>query len=623
MTAEAEAEAVVTRDEPFFQHGPEPGLSAQPLQNDTRYLSAAVYLDRTLADRVIAEYVDDEHRAIVPSFGFDLGPVVLHALRARRLRLLRDLVLGLLWPVCMVLLPFTTFTYGLLLVVPAILLVVPWRRLSWPWRIAVFWVVTGPVLLYPALMLFLLLSSDGSPSTGLGTYDEETGTSGIGGPLERLFPGPVLLLILLAVATVFAAVFIGHIALVYRILARELRPGTVGAGPPSHSERVGRLLKRIVSAQRGNVTLYSGENPFLGAGDVLAPWSRSWSVVLELDRAATGPLGGEGKTAPVDPAVMHDRIRAALHGMRDQWPPPTPGGPAPDEVRPLPPNERIAGLVTGPHIVASGLCAQLPRAFDPAGGGTFHGHPLIDGRFGVPYAVATPAGIDALVRHSQSGIRCYQRVTVGAWGQAVTGRDGRPVAPAEDQAIAVSCFVHLAVEGRMLYGQFVATALPPIRRQFRVVDALPDWSTPELLLRSLLAGWRRIPAGALLAWPRVVKTCWQILRGTIAAGSGGDPAKRMVHDYGARISVRELAAEPGFTTFLQTLDTDKYIRLIERRVNEALLDHLSGECGIDVSAYRAQAATVLNEGVIMTGGTVNGQVAAGHHVRQSQHGVNP
>ena len=86
--------------------------------------------------------------------------------------------------------------------------------------------------------------------------------------------------------------------------------------------------------------------------------------------------------------------------------------------------------------------------------------------------------------------------------------------------------------------------------------------------------------------------------------------------------MRELAADADFHDFVQELDVDKYTKLIELRVNEALLDYLE-ERGIDVSAYRAQAGVVLNEGVIMTGGTVRGQVAAGRRVKQGQSGINP
>jgi hypothetical protein len=49
-----------------------------------------------------------------------------------------------------------------------------------------------------------------------------------------------------------------------------------------------------------------------------------------------------------------------------------------------------------------------------------------------------------------------------------------------------------------------------------------------------------------------------------------------------------------------------------------VLDYLDNECHIDTSQYRQQANMIMNSGVIITGGSVNGQVAAGAHVSQNQ-----
>ncbi|WP_433332734.1 hypothetical protein [Spirillospora sp. CA-294931] len=605
---------------PFFHHAAKGAASSgQPLQNATRHLAAGVYLDKRLCDRVLAEYIEDEHRAVVPSFGFDLEPVILHALRARRLRLVRDVTLALVWVAAWILLPLVTTGLLVLGINLAVLYLVPWSRLRWRWRLLVAWLILFVVMPVVAFVVtaFSQLSDGDSESSSF----EQSSDPGLLDSLDTERSGLMALLVIAC----FTLVVIGHLAVVFRILARELGPGASGPSPRTYSARVHGLLERISSAQRGNVTLYSGDNPFIGAGDAKAPWAKAWSIVLELDRPASGGLltKENGEDVRADPVVMHQRIRARLQEMRDEWPP---GETERDPMRWLPPHERIAGLVTDVHIVGRGECMQRDRALDAFSGRTFRGHPLIDPRGGVPYSVATREAIDAIMRHPQGGVRCYQRVMVGAQGQAIMGRDDRPLAPAEDQDIALSAFVYLAVEGHMLYGQFVATVLPPIRREFRMVDVLPSWGVPTLLGRSLQVGWRRVLSASMLAWPRLAATGWQMGRGALAAASGGDPSRELVHDYGARISVRELAADRDFHTFLQELDAEKYTRLIERRVNEALLDYLEDECRIDVSAYRAQASTILNTGVIMTGGEVSGQIAVGGQgtrVQQTQSGIDP
>ena len=236
----------------------------------------------------------------------------------------------------------------------------------------------------------------------------------------------------------------------------------------------------------------------------------------------------------------------------------------------------------------------------------------------MPYSVASGEAINAIIRHPQGGIRAYQRVAVGTQGQTVWGHQGHVVAPAEDQDIMLSAFLHIAVEGRMLYGQFVTTMLPPIRAQFRAVDYLPSLPLPSLLWRVLRETNHGLAPAVLLALPNCARTFTHMIKVAVMA-SGQRPLQQARFDYGAKISARELAAEPDFDTFMQALDADKYTRLIERRINETVLDYLVNECGVDVSAYREQLLAIVNSGVIITGGTISGQVSTGAKATMTQH----
>ncbi|TDD74567.1 hypothetical protein E1293_29380 [Actinomadura darangshiensis] len=568
------------------------------MQNLTRHLCAATYLDKGICDAVLKEYVYEQHRAIVPSHGFDLEPVIRHARQARMMRVVRDAVLVALWTAACVVQPFLATWCGFLCAYGTVLLWLSRRRMSAFMR----WLMIAGATWSLVVLGWLLLLGTALMANTLRGFD--------------------LLLMPFVVIPLFSGfpfAVIGHLFLVLRRLGRELGPGAHGPGPDAGGHQFSRALQHVRLAQDGNVTLYAGDNPFIGTGHPRSPGAKVWSVVLELDRKASGALGKQGKTARVDPVVMHERIRAKLHEMRDEQPSGTEGGP-------LPPNERIDGLLTGWHVTARGRCVQARRPLDGAAGGQYAGHPLVDTHGRVPYSVATREAIEAAVRHPQGGVRCFQRVSIGARGQMIATPDGGVVAPAEDQEAGVSAFVHLAVEGRMLYGQFATTVLPPVRPAFKIVDELPGWDGAKLLRKAVTIGWPGLFTAPLLAHARLTGALWRIVRETFGAEVAPDPAGELVHDYGARISVRELAASDGFHDFVQELDADKYTRLIERRVNEALLDHLDEECGIDVSAYRAQAGVILNEGVIMTGGTVNGQVAAGRRVDQRQRGtgrVNP
>jgi hypothetical protein len=522
----------------------------------------------------------------VPSFGFDLEPVILHCLRARRLVLFRDLALLALTVVMLLAAKFV----GVLVLaglVARFIYQAFWRMVPKNIRIA------GAVVL-AAGFVYLLFEYLGSTSggssdySGYSEYSDDSDSSGLSG-----YAAFAVLMVF-----VFFGLVFGHLLLVYQTLRRTLGPEAKGPGPGTPSPHVRGLLNRIGASQLGNVTLYSGENPFIGGGEV----NRAWSITLELDRPGSKSLNGTVK--PVDPVKLHEHVHRRLVAMRTE---------------PLPANERINGLNISWHVVGRGDCLQQPRLVHDAPSQLYYqGHPLIDGTTGVPYSVASGETINAIIRHPQGGIRAYQRVTVGAQGQTIWGRQGHVVAPAEDQDIMLSAFLHIAVEGRMLYGQFVTTMLPPIRAQFRAVDYLPSLPLPNLLWRVLWETNYGFASAVLLALPNSARTFAHMIKVAVMA-SGQQPLRQVRFDYGAKISARELAAEPDFDTFMQALDADKYTRLIERRINETVLDYLVNECGVDVSAYREQLLAIVNSGVIITGGTVSGQVSTGANAAMTQH----
>jgi len=76
------------------------------------------------------------------------------------------------------------------------------------------------------------------------------------------------------------------------------------------------------------------------------------------------------------------------------------------------------------------------------------------------------------------------------------------------------------------------------------------------------------------------------------------------YNYGARFSVREEATDANYHNYFQKTDAAKHLKLIERHVLAALLDFLD-EHGVDTTEFRNRQMTILNQGIIQTGGTSN------------------
>jgi hypothetical protein len=91
---------------------------------------------------------------------------------------------------------------------------------------------------------------------------------------------------------------------------------------------------------------------------------------------------------------------------------------------------------------------------------------------------------------------------------------------------------------------------------------------------------------------------------------------------GARLSVRELGAARGYRTYIQRLDAEKYTKLTERLVTDAVMDYLADQ-GVDTSAYANSVTATINHSTSIEGGTFHGPVAFGaggsaHQPQQSQ-----
>jgi hypothetical protein len=79
-----------------------------------------------------------------------------------------------------------------------------------------------------------------------------------------------------------------------------------------------------------------------------------------------------------------------------------------------------------------------------------------------------------------------------------------------------------------------------------------------------------------------------------------------VFDYGASTSIRELAASSLYSHYFQKLDKEMYLKLIEHQILDSITDFLDAH-NIDTSDLRSRQNTILNNGVIVTGGSVDAQ----------------
>ncbi|MCP9988999.1 hypothetical protein LUX01_22475 [Streptomyces sudanensis] len=179
--------------------------------------------------------------------------------------------------------------------------------------------------------------------------------------------------------------------------------------------------------------------------------------------------------------------------------------------------------------------------------------------------------------------------------------------------VVPSHLLHVAVADGTLHLRCERYVLGPVRRDLHAVDLLPPASAGGTGRRALLPGALRRTGGALWRAPR---SCLadalaehrrpRRLRSELRAARE-DPA----FDRGARLSVREAVQGPEYFHHFQPVDARHTLDALDRHALAAVRDFLE-EHGVDTADFRTQSQTILNHGVLQTGGvSVVGNQAVG------------
>jgi hypothetical protein len=575
----------------FFNH-----IEDRPpakVSNATRYLCAAAYEDPVYTNTVIRQLIST-HRGVAPSQGIDLDPIMRHCLRARKMRLIRDILFVVLLAIGEYLVPFQTGLFLLICYFVGFLPSVNWAKK--PHGLKIFAIVVsvllglGVVGAFAVAVVAPVVSSLAQGAAG------GAGQTGFAAPAELKLSSPVALLVLGGIA----AVQLVYWYLVARTQCDELSfGGTPKSLAPHLNPKIEARIAHVRAAQYGNLVLYGDRNPFLGTGhnpfDELSrakffgglDTGKAWSIAIELlrENGGRGLLPGLSNSqgyVPIDPVELHQAIRDRLMLLNDEA---------------LPVNERLTGLALDDLIVGPGN-----QRWDS---------PVLDPRQGVPYSWASPEAIHALIRQPQAGLRYYQRFSVRDEGLPVWASRGK-VLDGWDHGVMTSAFIHIAVEGRMLYVEFVSAVMPPVDPQYSFVDILPRLSSGAFLLRVVRHSVRWLFENVFYSPGRLYKSLQTMLDHWLGYRAETKAPKEVaVADLGALISVRELGAAARLGSYIQELDVAKYTKLAERMITDTVLDFLADK-GVDISAYAQSASAVINNsGVIGKNVNVSGTVAMG------------
>ncbi|SDD25180.1 hypothetical protein [Actinokineospora iranica] len=311
-------------------------------------------------------------------------------------------------------------------------------------------------------------------------------------------------------------------------------------------------LRTIDQAEQGNVTIFSGFRPHVGYGAAEPGWSFALPVLPKKD-PVTGAESAAPKPFTEEALTAHVRRRLA-----ETTDPDGVGAPLPAlhlENRCFADGSAVRGLLVSDRTEPPAF--TLPDTTPPT-----------------------------------DAARRYLCAHIPSWG-------GQVVA---------STFLRFTTDGHMLYAECDRTVAKPINarldeRDFDIAKELGPalrQAIPALLMAPLY-----------LVADLLTPTLYARARDRERALAAKGPA----FDYGTPFSIREAATAPTFTTQFQHDDAAKHLKLVERHTLEAVIEFLELH-DVDTTELRSRQTTILNEGVIQTGGTSNvGALAVGQQAQ--------
>jgi hypothetical protein len=535
----------------------------------TRYLCAGARLDENFARTVVRELRQERFRATAPSYGVDLGRVLGHAEQAVHQLRRRDLPVAAALLASLLLLPVGTAVYwvaGLFLLrggaqtgTAASLR----SRLSADSAAVVagrkepsFLVLArNLVIQVVVLVVACLIGSHVLDWLGLG------------------FVGQFLLGLLLLVGAPWLATM-QQLDAAWQVLREQLTPAAFAADTRRPATPPAGLPQSAVGGD-ANLIVYSGYNPFVGAGDEVT----SWNFAMRLRPKGQQP-GQAADTPPLPFGLpeLVERLASDLEGLRNESSPVA---------------DRLPGLVVTERVFINGSELQNNPLY---GKGTFW-----PGHSGPLPAESRPA--DTLPREqvvrarglADGPVRHCLCAQIRSWGSD----------------LVLSVFVQVTVTGSTLYVQANTLVLTPVREAYRLGDSIARARSEEDVVQAWADALIR-SRGVLLTAPAGAIS---ELRTDSRTRSRERKQRRAIandrrYDFGASLSLRELASSHAYRNLFQRTDVTRLGKQIELQVLHTLAEFLA-EHGLDLGELNQHREVILNHGIMMTGGVMTGSIAAG------------
>lgn len=356
-----------------------------------------------------------------------------------------------------------------------------------------------------------------------------------------------ILLFVVAVIVVYLEAWITY----YKIIAKTLLKNTFNPDAIHcvMSPSLKRRVEEIDSARDGNVVVYSGFSPFVGSGFDVG----GWSFAIDISKGKE-KLGKTQFPQSFTVLELQDYIE-----------------------------EKIANL----HIENLSIEDKLY-----VNGKEIRDNPsFLADVLSRPVTYVDLPALKSFINKPTEIIRHYKSIRMVKW----------------KGDIVLTIFLRFIIVGAELYSEADYFLLTPLKEEYRSIDNMQ-------LTPTFRKQWD-------LFWESVAKTFFLIIAAPFAMiavlnellqrSGKRKKYRRLVldspnFDYGATANIRELASSKKYRQYFQKLDKEMYFKIIERQILDKITEFLDSK-NIDTSELKSRQTAILNNGVMVTGGSISAQ----------------
>jgi hypothetical protein len=293
-----------------------------------------------------------------------------------------------------------------------------------------------------------------------------------------------------------------------------------------------------------NVVVYGGFSPFVGSGYDLAGWS--FAVNLE--------VGGGGRDGEPNQFAICDLYKTLRSGFE---------------------RLTIDGLVIIDRLYVDGKAIRGDTRF-------------LQNMFARPAGRVDASILEQFRAKPENNVRHYLCLQIEDWsGQVV-----------------LSTFVRLQKSASKLFVEVSSFLLPPLKNRYYEIDARSNnrlvSNTVGLIVTSLIQS----PFLLVIGFIATVRRAWSPIH---VFGERRRKRREIrnspLYNYGATTSIRELGTENVWRVYFQKLDKEMYSKIVQQQLLDVLAKFLD-EHGVDISELKERGSYILNNGVIVSGGSI-------------------